>query len=310
MVQYSQKKNETEDLFVIFRGAKQPSPLGDREIEQLRELFAEGKSGEAIAYLKGKGYKTPTKAMIKTPEQIIGCREAGRINSLILDAVEREIKVGMTTQDIDDIVMEETKRLGGIPACLGYGGFPKSVCTSINSVVCHGIPSKKVILREGDIINVDCTTKYEGYYGDASRLFTFGEISPVAKRLVDVTKRSTMAAVEHIKPFTTYLGDIGYIINTAARGEGFRVVREIGGHGVGLEMHEDPYVCHIGFMGKGLILLPGMIFTIEPMINEGLGEVYVSPDDGWTVYTADGSLSAQVEHEVLVTQNGFEILSK
>lgn len=295
---------------MIYRGAQTPKPLGVGEIEYVRELCAEEKHGEAIAYLKSKGYKTPTKVMIKTPEQIAGCREAGRINSLVLDAVEREIRVGMTTQDIDDIVVAETKRLGGIPACLGYGGFPKSVCTSINSVVCHGIPSKKVILREGDIINVDCTTKYEGYFGDASRMFTFGDISPVAKNLVDVTRSSTMAAVEHIKPFTTYLGDIGYIINTAAKAQGFKVVREIGGHGVGLEMHEDPYVCHIGFMGRGIMLLPGMIFTIEPMINEGTGDVYISPEDGWTVYTADHSLSAQVEHEVLVTMDGFEILSK
>jgi methionyl aminopeptidase len=248
--------------------------------------------------------------MIKTPEEIEGCREAGRINSLLLDAVEREIRVGMTTQDIDDIVMEETKRLGGIPACLGYEGFPKSVCTSVNSVVCHGIPSEKVVLREGDIINVDCTTKYEGYFGDASRMFTFGEISDNAKRLVDLTRRVTMDAVKHIKPYTTNLGDIGYIINTAAKSEGFSVVREIGGHGVGLEMHEDPYVCHIGFMGRGMMLLPGMIFTIEPMINEGTGKIYISPIDGWTVYTADGRLSAQVEHEVLVTESGFEILSK
>jgi methionyl aminopeptidase len=295
---------------MIYRGAQTPKPLGEGEIEYIRGLCAEEKHGEAIAYLKGKGYKTPTKAMIKTPEQIAGCREAGRINSLVLDAVEREIRVGMTTQDIDDIVVAETKRLGGIPGCLGYGGFPKSVCTSINSVVCHGIPSKKVILREGDIINVDCTTKFEGYFGDASRMFTFGDIRPVAKRLVDVTRSATMAAVEHIKPFTTYLGDIGYIINTAAKAQGFKVVREIGGHGVGLEMHEDPYVCHIGFMGRGIMLLPGMIFTIEPMINEGTGDVYISPDDGWTVYTADDTLSAQVEHEVLVTMDGFEILSK
>lgn len=309
MIQYI-KENKNGGTSMRFRGVPTPSPLGDREIEYVKELYLEERYGDAIAYLKGKGYKTPTKAMIKTPKQIEGCREAGRINSLILDAVEREIRVGMSTQDIDDIVMAETKRLGGIPACLGYGGFPKSVCTSVNSVVCHGIPSKKVILREGDIINVDCTTKYEGYFGDASRMFTFGEISVDARRLVDLTRSATMAATEHIKPFTTYLGDIGYIINTAAKGEGFKVVREIGGHGVGLEMHEDPYVCHIGFMGRGIMLLPGMIFTIEPMINLGLGEVYIDPQDGWTVYTADGELSAQVEHEILVTMDGFEILSK
>ncbi len=295
---------------MIFKGAKLPPPITEKEIGYIKELYGERRYEDAIHYLRGKGYKTPTVRMIKTPEQIEGCRQAGRINSLILDAVEREIRVGMTTQDIDDIVMAETKRLGGRPACLGYEGFPKSVCTSVNSVVCHGIPSKKTVIREGDIINVDCTTEYEGYYGDASRMFTFGEISPDARRLVELTKKSTMDAVKHIKPFTTNLGDIGYIINTAAKAEGFTVVREIGGHGVGLEMHEDPYVCHIGFMGRGMMLLPGMIFTVEPMINEGAGKIYISPIDGWTVYTADGRLSAQVEHEVLVTEDGFEILSK
>ena len=295
---------------MIFKGAKLPPPLTEKEIEYIKGLYSEGRYADAIHYLRGKGHKTPTVGMIKTPAQIEGCREAGRINSLILDAVEKEICVGMTTQDIDDIVMAETKRLGGRPVCLGYEGFPKSVCTSINSVVCHGIPSKKVVIKEGDIINVDCTTEYEGYYGDASRLFSFGEITPEAERLVRLTKRSTMDAVEHIKPFTTNLGDIGYIINTAAKAEGFTVVREIGGHGVGLEMHEDPYVCHIGFMGRGMMLLPGMIFTVEPMINAGSGKIYISPIDGWTVYTADGKISAQVEHEVLVTEDGFEILSK
>ncbi len=295
---------------MLLRGAKLPPPLSEREIRYIKELYAERRYGDVIAALRDKGYKTPSVSMIKTPEQIAGCREAGRINSLILDAVEREIRVGMTTQDIDDIVMAETKRLGGKPACLGYEGFPKSVCTSVNSVVCHGIPSEKTILREGDIVNVDCTTEYEGYYGDASRMFTFGEITDGARRLVELTKSATMAAVEHIKPYTTNLGDIGYIINTAAKAQGFSVVREIGGHGVGLQMHEDPYVCHIGFMGRGMMLLPGMIFTIEPMINEGTGKIFISPIDGWTVYTADGKLSAQVEHEVLVTEDGFEILSK
>ena len=295
---------------MILRGVKPPEPLKDGELSYIKELCECGKTVDAIAFLRGKGYKTPTKAMIKTPEQIAGCREAGRINSLILDAVEREIKLGMTTQDIDEVVMEETKRLGGIPACLGYQGFPKAVCTSVNSVVCHGIPSKKQIIRDGDIINVDCTTKYEGYFGDASRMYTFGEITPEARKLVDLTREATMAAVKHVKPYTTYLGDIGYIINSMAKEQGFTVVREIGGHGVGLEMHEDPYVCHIGFMGRGMMLLPGMIFTIEPMINEGTGKIYISPIDGWTVYTADGKLSAQVEHEVLVTNDGFEIISK
>lgn len=295
---------------MIFSGAKLPPPITEADIERVRDFYDKRRYADAISFLRERGYKTPTAAMIKTPEQIEGCREAGRINSLVLDAVEREICVGMSTQDIDDIVMEETKRLGGKPACLGFEGFPKSVCTSINSVVCHGIPNKRQRLSEGDIINVDCTTEYEGYFGDASRLYTFGEIKERTARLVEVTRRSTMDAVEHVRPFTTYLGDIGYIINSAAKAEGFKVVREIGGHGVGLEMHEDPYVCHIGFMGRGMMLLPGMIFTIEPMINEGGGNIYISPIDGWTVYTQDGRPSAQVEHEVLVTDTGFEILSK
>ena len=180
---------------MILRGVKTPEPLGEGELQHVKELCLDGKSADAILYLRERGFKTPTKAMIKTPEQIEGCREAGRINSLILDAVEREIKVGMTTADIDEVVMEETKRLGGIPACLGYEGFPKAVCTSVNNVVCHGIPSKKQIIREGDIINVDCTTKFEGYFGDASRMYTFGKISPEAERLVNLTKAATMAAV-------------------------------------------------------------------------------------------------------------------
>lgn len=256
------------------------------------------------------GHRTPTSKMIKTVAQIEGCREAGRINSLVLDAVSREIEVGMSTQDIDDIVMSETRRLGGRAACLGYEGFPKGVCTSKNNVVCHGIPSKNDILREGDILNVDCTTEYNGYYGDASRMFTFGKISDVAERLVKVTRESVELALSHIKPYESHLGDIGYYISRHARANGFSVVREIGGHGVGLMMHEDPYVCHTGLLGSGMLLLPGMIFTIEPMINVGKPSFYIDERDGWTVYTRDGKLSAQVEYEVLVTESGTEILSK
>lgn len=295
---------------MTFSGASLPPPITEAQIERVRELYEKRRYADAVAFLREQGYKTPTAQMIKTPEQIEGCREAGRINSLVLDAVEREICVGMSTQDIDDIVMEETKRLGGRPACLGYEGFPRAVCTSINSVICHGIPNKRQKICEGDIINVDCTTEYEGYFGDASRLYTFGQVKERTARLVELTKRVTADAVGHVRPYTAFLGDIGYIINSASKSEGFTVVREIGGHGVGLEMHEDPYVCHIGFMGRGMMLLPGMIFTIEPMINEGKGKFYVSPIDGWTVYTQDGKPSAQVEHEVLVTENGFEILSK
>lgn len=264
---------------------------------------------DTVARLRGMGVRVPTRAMIKTPEQIEGCREAGRVNSLVLDAVAREIAVGMSTEEIDRIVMRETRALGGRPACLGFEGFPKSVCTSVNRVVCHGIPSSDCILREGDIINVDCTTVYNGYYGDASRLFTFGTLSPVAERLVRVTQEATDGACRLVRPYETHLGDIGHFISGMARRNGFSVVRDIGGHGVGLQMHEDPFVCHVGLPGQGMLLVPGMIFTIEPMINAGSQRWYVDPHDGWTVYTADGKLSAQVEHEILVTETGCEWLS-
>lgn len=265
---------------------------------------------EYIKRIRELGYRAPSSAMIKTDKQIEGCRRAGEVNSLVLDAVSREIETGMTTQDIDDIVMRETRALGANPACLGYEGFPKSVCTSLNSVVCHGIPSKKDIIREGDILNVDCTTIYDGYFGDASRMYTFGKISPEARRLVKTTAEAVELAKNAIKPYESHLGDIGYYINRHARSSGFTVVREIGGHGVGLKMHEDPYVCHVGTLGGGMVLLPGMIFTIEPMINQGKSKVYVDPRDGWTVYTVDGLLSAQVEYEILVTDTGCEVLSK
>lgn len=263
-----------------------------------------------LARLRSLGFKTPTSKMIKTEEQILGCREVGRINSLVLDAVESEIRVGMSTQDIDDIVVSKTRELGGKCACFGYEGFPRSVCTSVNNVVCHGIPSKKQILREGDIVNVDCTTEYKGYFGDASRMFCFGEISEAARRLVDATREATEIAVSHIKPYESHLGDIGYYISRHVRAHGFSVVREIGGHGVGIAMHEDPYVCHTGLLGSGMVLLPGMIFTVEPMVNAGKPSFYIDERDGWTVYTSDGKLSAQIEYEVLVTDSGAEILSR
>ncbi len=271
---------------------------------------AEESMAEYIARIRSLGIKTPTPKMIKTADEIKGCREAGRVNSLILDAVEREIEVGMTTEDIDRIVVRETKGFGAVAATLGFEGFPKSVCTSPNNVVCHGIPSEKSVIREGDIINVDCTTIYGGYFGDASRMYTFGEISPEAERLVRTTREAVELAVNSIIPYTSHLGDIGYYINRHARANGFTIVKEIGGHGVGLKMHEDPYVCHVGSLGAGMILLPGMIFTVEPMINQGKSRFYVDPKDGWTVYTADGLLSAQVEYEILVTEDGYEILSK
>jgi methionyl aminopeptidase len=278
--------------------------------EELRRPFSGETTEEYIERMRRLGISMPTVKMIKTPKQIEGCREAGRINSLVLDAVEREIRAGMSTAQIDEIVSEETRRLGGKCATLGYEGFPRSVCTSVNDVICHGIPSEKQILKEGDIVNVDCTTVFDGYFGDASRMFSIGDVSPTAQKLVSVTEESVRLAASAIKPYESTLGDIGYTICTYVRSNGFSVVREIGGHGVGLKMHEDPFVCHTGIAGRGILLIPGMIFTIEPMVNEGRAKFTIDKSDGWTVRTLDGGLSAQVEYEVLVTESGIEILSR
>lgn len=259
--------------------------------------------------LKKKGCILPPYSLIKNKKQIEGIREACRINSLILDKVESEIKAGMSTEDINKIVHEETLRLGGIPACLGFEGYPKSVCTSVNSVVCHGIPNKNVILKEGDIVNVDCTTEVNGFFGDSSRMFEIGKVSKEAHKLVTVTKECLDMAVEGIKPFC-HVGDIGGIISKHARANGFSVVKELGGHGVGLSMHEDPFVNHTAKAGTGMLLVPGMVFTIEPMINAGKATICIDDSDGWTIYTWDDSLSAQWEYTLLMTETGVEILSK
>lgn len=259
--------------------------------------------------LKKKGNIVPTRKLIKTPAQIEGIREACRINTLVLDKVAECIKPGMTTADIDDIVMAETKRLGGNPACLGYEGFPKSVCTSVNNVVCHGIPSKKEVLQEGDIVNVDCTTEVNGYYGDSSRMFEIGEVSEEAHKLVTVTKECLDLAVSKLKPYS-HVGNVGHWVSKHARANGYSVVRELGGHGVGLAMHEDPFVSHTAKFGTGMVLAPGMVFTIEPMINAGRAGVGIDESDGWTIFTLDDSLSAQWEYTLLMTETGVEILSK
>ena len=264
---------------------------------------------EKLEELKKKGCIVPPHSLIKNEKQIAGIREACRINTLILDKVEELICEGMTTADIDKIVVEETKRLGGISGCLGYEGYPKSVCTSVNDVVCHGIPSEKVKLRAGDIVNVDCTTKVNGYYGDSSRMFEIGKVSDKAHKLVTVTKECLDKAVQGIKPYC-HVGDIGDIVSTHARANGFSVVKELGGHGVGLKMHEEPFVNHTAKKGTGMILAPGMVFTIEPMINAGKAGVCVDDSDGWTIYTWDDSLSAQWEYTLLMTENGVEILAR
>ena len=258
---------------------------------------------------KRMGFEVPSADMIKTKEEIEGIREAGRINSLVLDEVAKMIKPGISTEDINDVVHKKTLELGGIPAPLNYEGFPKSVCTSINDAVCHGIPSKKDILKNGDIINVDCTTIYNGYYGDASRMFLIGTVDDDAKKLVEVTKEALDLCVKEIKPFA-HLRDIGFIIEKYVKKYGFSVVHEVGGHGVGKEFHEDPFVYHFGKKGTGMVLFPGMTFTIEPMVNEGDRHIFLDADNNWTIYTDDGSRSAQWEYTLVMTEEGLEILSK
>lgn len=264
---------------------------------------------EKLKELKEKGFVVPPRELIKTKKQIDGIREACRINTLILDKIASEICAGMTTEDIDKIVYNETLRLGGKPACLGYEGFPKSVCTSVNNVVCHGIPSEDMVLQEGDIVNVDCTTEVNGFFGDSSRMFEIGKVSKKAHKLVTVAKECLDNAVESIKPYS-YVGDIGEIVSSHAKKNGFSVVKELGGHGVGLEMHEEPFVDHTAKANTGMILVPGMVFTIEPMINAGSADICVDDSDGWTIYTWDDSLSAQWEYTLLMTEKGLEILAK
>ncbi|HBK28842.1 MAG TPA: methionine aminopeptidase [Parabacteroides sp.] len=261
-----------------------------------------------MMYLQNKGHLVPSRKLIKTPEQIEGIRRSGIVNTGVLDLVAQEIKEGMSTAVIDKLVYDYTVSHGAIPAPLNYEGFPKSVCTSINDVVCHGIPSEKEILKDGDIINVDVSTILDGYYSDASRMFMIGNVSPEKKRLVEVTKECLQIGMEAAKPFG-FVGDIGYAIQRHAQKNGYSVVRDLCGHGVGLEFHEEPEVLHFGKKGTGMVLVPGMVFTIEPMINMGRYDVYIDEDDGWTVLTDDGLPSAQWEHTFVMTDHGLEILT-
>ena len=262
---------------------------------------------EKISFIKSQGHEVPDHSIIKTPQQIEAIKESCKINIAVLDYVAENIRAGMTTQEIDDLVTEKTAELGGIPAPLNYEGYPKSVCTSINEVVCHGIPSDKVVLKDGDIVNVDCSTIYKGYFSDSSRMFCIGEVSAEKKKLVDVVKECVEVGLEKVQPWT-FLGDMGQAVHGHAVKNGYSVVREIGGHGVGLEFHEDPWVSYVSKAGEEMLLVPGMIFTIEPMVNMGTDKVTVDEKDGWTVTTADKKPSAQWEIMVLVTENGHEVL--
>ena len=263
-----------------------------------------------VMYWENKGRKVPTRDLIKTPEQIEGIREAGKLNTAVLDEVAKNIHEGMSTLEIDEIVYNYTTQHGGTPAPLNYEGFPKSVCTSINEVVCHGIPKAEDILCEGDIINVDCTTILNGYYADASRMFIIGKTTPEKEQLVRVAKECLEIGMEAAKPFG-FVGDIGHAIEKHCKKYGYGIVRDLAGHGVGLKFHEEPDVDHYGHRGTGMLLVPGMVFTIEPMINMGTWKVFIDSDDpyGWEVISGDELPSAQWEHTLLMTEHGVEVLT-
>lgn len=254
-----------------------------------------------------EGHIVPSHTIIKTPSQIEKIKESCKINIAVLDEIEKQIHEGMRTSEIDKIVYEMTTDMGGIPAPLNYEGYPYSVCTSLNSQVCHGFPSDNVILKSGDIINVDCSTILDGYFSDSSRMFCIGEVSPEKKRLVEVTRECVYKGLEQVKPWG-FLGDMGQAVHDHAYSNGYSIVREIGGHGVGLEFHEDPWVGYHSKKGKEMLLVPGMIFTIEPMVNMGKEDIFIDEDNDWEVYTQDDLPSAQWEIMVLVTETGHEVL--
>ncbi len=243
---------------------------------------------------------------LKGRGEVEAIRKAGRLALDLLDLVEENLRVGMITEEINTLVHEFTIKRGAIPAPLHYRGFPKSVCVSINEEICHGIPGKRLI-KDGDIVNVDVTPIVNGYYADASKTFFAGKPGPEATKVVRVARESLKAGMAMVKP-ANRVGDIGWAIQTYAESEGCSVVREFVGHGVGLDFHEPPQIPHYGQRGRGIVLVPGMVFTVEPMINSGKKDLHILADN-WTAVTDDGSLSAQFEQTLLVTEEGCESLT-
>lgn len=263
---------------------------------------------DKIAKIAHQGHIVPPHRLIKNAEQIAAIKESAKINIAVLDEIQKTIHEGMSTAEIDKLVYDMTTDMGGIPAPLNYEGYPYSVCTSVNDQVCHGFPSPDVLLSSGDIVNVDCSTILNGYYSDSSRMFCIGDVSPEKKRLVDVTKECMLKGLEQVKPWA-FLGDMGQAVHDHAYANGYSVVREIGGHGVGLDFHEDPWVSYNSKAGTEMLMVPGFMFTIEPMINMGKPNIFIDEENDWEVYTEDGLPSAQWEIQVLVTEDGYEIIS-
>lgn len=263
---------------------------------------------EKIEEFEGAGHIVPSHEILKNAEQIEKIKESAKINIAVLDYVAEHIKAGISTAEIDKWVYDITTKMGGVPAPLNFEGFPKSVCTSINNEVCHGIPSEDVIIKDGDIINVDVSTNLNGYFSDSSRMFCIGNVSEENRKLVEETKNAVYEGLKQVKPWG-FLGDMGQAVNDYVKSKGYSVVREVGGHGIGLEFHEDPWVSYISKKGTEMLMVPGMIFTIEPMVNAGKPDIFVDEDNGWSIYTEDNSMSAQWEIQVLVTEDGYEIIA-
>ncbi|MFV0529394.1 MAG: methionyl aminopeptidase [Lachnospiraceae bacterium] len=267
-----------------------------------------GPADEQVAVYRAKGCEVPARKLLKTRAQIEGMRESGKRNTALLDFIGDYVTAGVSTEELDHRIYEKTRELGGTPADLHYEGYPKSSCISINEVVCHGIPSPQVLLRDGDIVNIDLSTIYKGYFSDASRMFCVGQVTDEKQRLVDVARECMELGIEQVKPWG-FLGDVGQAVNDHAKKHGYSVVREIGGHGIGLEFHEEPWVGYVTKRGTGMLLVPGLAFTVEPMINMGKANILTDTGDDWAIYTADGQPSAQWEQTVLVTDTGYEILA-
>jgi methionyl aminopeptidase len=247
--------------------------------------------------------------IIKKAEQIAGIRESCKLAAQTLVYIEPYVNPGVSTGFLDQKIEEFIINHNAIPAPKGYNGFPKASCISPNEIVCHGIPSPDTILKEGDIVNIDITTILNGYYGDTSKMFAVGQVGSAPQKLIDVTKHCLDLGIQQVKP-GNYFGNIGSVISRYARANGFSVVYEYCGHGVGVDFHEAPQVDHTSRKNTGQIMKPGMIFTIEPMINQGRASTVVDKKDGWTARTIDRKLSAQFEHTILVTGDGFEVLTE
>ncbi|MBR2258038.1 MAG: methionyl aminopeptidase [Blautia sp.] len=258
--------------------------------------------------LRRQGVPLINHSLLKSPLQVEKIKESCRINVGILDYIQEHIQAGISTAEIDQWVYDYTIRHHAIPAPLNYEGFPKSCCTSIDDVVCHGIPKESEILKDGDIINVDISTIYQGCFSDSSRMFCIGKVSPEKERLVKVCKECVEIGIAAVRPWEP-IGNMGHAVHEHAAKNGYSVVRDIGGHGVGFEFHEDPFVSYVAEEGTGVLMVPGMMFTIEPMVNMGSEDVWTDQDDNWTVRTEDGLPSAQWEVTVYVTEDGCEVIT-